>query len=274
MSLVFQEPLERKSTVRVMVPIEATFTSVETTREKTHAPEITREIASPGSVLAALPERGHKRREQTKETHSIPSSMAAIDEDDESLSDLMARPSAPPSSPFVFPPRPAQIVDSGRNTGPTSRARIPGSDSYPMAPSSGFIELNPSPRGRHILNDGVIENPSEHRHRETSTPSENRRELGIPAPLEGGGAGGTFDFYSPLDFKEEIAKAEKKMAKEEGDFQYHKNTDHGHGIICAEKGRWFVCELESIRKCNRKHGDMCRFAKEHEKDTFASDVFF
>ncbi|MCP4674277.1 MAG: hypothetical protein GY854_01920 [Deltaproteobacteria bacterium] len=225
------------------------------------------------AVLVALPKRGRKQRRQTNETHSISSSMVAIDEDDESLSDLPAEPVASPEPPAVFPPRPAQVFYSKRNTEPQPKARFSDSDSYPRDPSSGFIELNPSPKGRHILNDGAIESPSEHRHRETSTPAENRRELGIPAPLEGG-AGGSFDFYSPPNFKEEIAKAEKKVAKEEGDFQYHKNTDHGHGIICNKNGRWFVCKLDSMRSCNRKHGGMCRFAKENDKDTLTSDVFF
>ncbi len=142
----------------------------------------------------------------------------------------------------------------------------------PRNPSSGFIELNPSAKGTHILNDGAALNPSEYRHRETSTPAENRRELGIPEPSQGGGVG--FDFYSPLDFKKEMARAEKKVAKEKGDFQYHKNTDLGHGIICNQKGRWILCKMESIQACNAKYNGMCRFAKEQEKSAIEEDIFF
>ena len=59
-----------------------------------------------------------------------------------------------------------------------------------------------------------------------------------------------FDFWSPPDFRKEMAKAEKKMEAAQREFQEIKKTNWGHGIICNTEGFWFICKQEEIDACN------------------------
>ncbi len=88
------------------------------------------------------------------------------------------------------------------------------------------------------------------------------------------GSGVGFDFWSPPNFEEEMAKARKKVEKTERDFQATKNTNHGHGVICNTDGAWFICTHGKIDACNEAHRNLCRYAKREERLELEQTIVF
>jgi hypothetical protein len=106
---------------------------------------------------------------------------------------------------------------------------------------------------------------------ETETPRQMRQQLGIPEP---GSGTGSFDFYSPLDFNKEMAKARKKVTTDKMKHEYSKNNDRGYGVVCNVKGRWFLCKRKSLEACNKANDNLCRYAEKKEAEKLKGDMFF
>jgi hypothetical protein len=277
--LIHQSHPRPSSKTSVVVPIEASYiytkkrgapvsTPMVRSKEKKAIPVQSEHSASVGKKRG--PGRGNKKKGVTLLTPEMKDEMDSLtDTDSEELA------VQPEEMHHLFPPSPGTKVHLPQSeTGDGYESGSLGKTPYPKNPSSGFIELSPTKNQSSILNDGAQLNSSELHHQETHSPAETRRNLGIPDPGSGGGVGGSFDFYSPPDFKEEIAKAEKIRAKREGDFQYLKNTDLGHGVVCNMEGRWIICDLGDISKCNAKYKDLCRYAREKERKILGEEIVF
>jgi len=100
----------------------------------------------------------------------------------------------------------------------------------------------------------------------------------LATPNQGSGAGpsvgGSFDFWAPPDFHEEMARAEEAIAARENALEGQGRKDLGHGIICNTGGSWFVCGPGGIEECNARHDGMCRYAKASERMELERAVIF
>jgi hypothetical protein len=171
---------------------------------------------------------------------------------DRSASSTRPRPAVRPiPAPHDQPPRPTTLP-SARELAGASQGSAAGS---PPASASQRIFSSAPP--------GAPPPPV--------APTDPPEAPGAGAP-SGGGAGFSFDFWSPPDFNREMERARRAIGAAEREHQRAKTTDPGHGVICNTEGYWFLCPVDDIAACNDAHDGMCRYAKPAERRLLADEV--
>jgi hypothetical protein len=169
----------------------------------------------------------------------------------------------PPDRPVVGPPRPShlsllslpaapeRLVERKKEAPDELRARIRS--------EKGFSIVYSDADGNRVSHEGE---PN------FQTGDSNATGSGRIS----GGIG--FNFYSPPDFNQEMARAREKVRVDGENHRLEKFTNPGHGVICNTEGSWFLCKKKAIDACNAAHDNMCRYATKEERDAIDQTVVF
>jgi len=188
----------------------------------------------------------------------------------------------PPESPERPPPRRLPGRPRAQRSAPADPAPLPQPE------SSAVPELPPEREIGAILRGAAVATAPRGEHRKPQAAPRSEVEapptepdavpLHLPesstagGPPGSGGAGFSFDFWSPPDFRKEMARANREIGAREREHQRTIATDHGHGVICNTDGAWFLCSHDDIERCNSEHDGMCRYAKPKERWFLTEEV--